>query len=295
MKLQCQPYTVSILVNGKPIKEFAHEDNVFVAAHRNTEYQVRVQNHSHRRILAVPSIDGVNVIDGEACSFTSPGYVIEGMASTIIKGFRKDDNEVGAFKFCAKGQSYSEGAGVKGNSGVIGVAIFQEKYTPLFNFTSQPFARVVSPSDDSDTYNPHVFYSHSIVGTEPVLGSITTSINDGPTYDCNVASEPYAASVNMKRTKSMQVTSTKSKGAPTAADLDLGTTWGKKLQDSVVPVTFDREETPSITYSIYYASRRALRKLGVPVDHQKKRNAKKTPSAFPGEQTYATPPKNWKG
>ena len=58
-------YTVDILVNDKPVRKFPFNDKLFVEARKGQEYSIRIKNNSWQRILAVASVDGLDVLTGK--------------------------------------------------------------------------------------------------------------------------------------------------------------------------------------------------------------------------------------
>src|SRR4051812_12764449 len=50
------------------------------------EYTVLVRNDTNNRLLAVMSVDGVNVITGETAGAAQSGYVVDARASTEVAG-----------------------------------------------------------------------------------------------------------------------------------------------------------------------------------------------------------------
>ena len=101
------------------------------------EYTLRVRNHSGERILAVTSVDGVNVVSGETAAPAQSGYVIEPWGSVEIAGWRKSLERTAAFYFTDLGDSYAARTGRPGNVGVIGVAVFKEK-RPVISYRRRP-------------------------------------------------------------------------------------------------------------------------------------------------------------
>jgi hypothetical protein len=77
-------------------------------------------------LLAVTSVDGVNVVSGATAGWDQTGYVFGPGERYQITGWRKTDAEVAAFTFVDSPNSYAERTGRPANVGVIGVAIFRE-------------------------------------------------------------------------------------------------------------------------------------------------------------------------
>ena len=91
------------------------------------EYAIRIRNVTGRRILAVTSVDGVNVITGDTASPDQSGYVIDPWGSVEIAGWRKNLSETAAFFFTEHSNSYAARTGRPFDVGVIGVAVFAER------------------------------------------------------------------------------------------------------------------------------------------------------------------------
>ena len=103
----------------------------YVAGEPGHEYSLRLRNCSDRRVLAVVSVDGINVISGETASPDQTGYVIDAGASLEIQGWRKDYERTAAFYFTDLADAYAARTGRPGNVGVIGIAAFRERATAV--------------------------------------------------------------------------------------------------------------------------------------------------------------------
>ncbi len=99
----------------------------WVAGRPGARYAVEVRNNTGARLLAVTSVDGVNVISGATAGWEQSGYVLGAGESYQITGWRKSDAEVAAFTFTAAADSYAGRTGRPANVGVIGVALFRER------------------------------------------------------------------------------------------------------------------------------------------------------------------------
>jgi hypothetical protein len=121
------------------------------------EYAVRIRNNTGERVLAVTSVDGVNVVSGETAAPEQSGYVIDAYGSVEISGWRKSLERTAAFYFTDLGDSYAARTGRPRNVGVIGVAVFKEKQPPIVyrSFRDKvaadaPSARAESPAAAAD-------------------------------------------------------------------------------------------------------------------------------------------------
>ena len=102
----------------------------YVAGNPGERYAIRLSNRSGERVLAVLSVDGVNVISGETAGTQQSGYVLAPHASVEISGWRKSESEVAQFYFTTLADSYAARTGRPEHVGVIGVAAFREKNQP---------------------------------------------------------------------------------------------------------------------------------------------------------------------
>jgi len=94
------------------------------------EYRVVVHNRAGEDLLAVVSVDGVNVLSGETASAEQGGYVVGPWRRVEIRGWRKSLDDVAAFYFTSLGDSYAARTGRPANVGVIGVALFRRAHAP---------------------------------------------------------------------------------------------------------------------------------------------------------------------
>lgn len=112
---------------GQMLPVHRHRGELYVAGQPGHEYEIRLRSREHGRVLAVTSVDGVNVVSGETAATGQGGYVIGGWSSTSIDGWRKNLDEVAAFYFTRLKDSYAARTGRPDHVGVIGVAMFRER------------------------------------------------------------------------------------------------------------------------------------------------------------------------
>ena len=99
----------------------------WVAGQPGARYAVEIRNCAGGRVLAVTSVDGINVVSGANAAWNQTGYVFDPAERYLITGWRKSSTEVAAFTFAESPNSYAERTGRPANVGVIGVAIFRER------------------------------------------------------------------------------------------------------------------------------------------------------------------------
>ena len=125
---------------GRTLPIYESGGHWFVAGRPGNEYQVTIRNRDRSDLLAVVSVDGVNVVTGETAASVQSGYVIERGRPLSIAGWRKSLEKIAAFYFTDLGDSYAARTGRPDNVGVIGVALFRRKSEPLAEL-EQPRAR----------------------------------------------------------------------------------------------------------------------------------------------------------
>jgi len=116
--------------NGAELVPYFYRGEYWVAGTPGTTYAIEIRNRLSERLLAVTSVDGVNVISGATAGWDQTGYVFDPGEGYQITGWRKSDAEVAAFTFTASPNSYAERTGRPANVGVIGVALFRERMPP---------------------------------------------------------------------------------------------------------------------------------------------------------------------
>lgn len=137
--------------SGRTLPVYESGGHWFVAGHPGNEYQVTIRNRDRGDLLAVVSVDGVNVVTGETAASAQSGYVIERGRPLSIAGWRKSLEKIAAFYFTDLGDSYAARTGRPDNVGVIGVALFRRKPEPLAELLEQPRSRVEAAGAASDS------------------------------------------------------------------------------------------------------------------------------------------------
>lgn len=278
---------VQVLVGGKPVKQYWHENNWFVEARKGANYEVKIKNNTHKRILAVVSIDGLSVLDGKSATSDSSGYVMSGYSSYSIKGFRVSNEEVNLFEFSDKSQSYAvkspTGESSSANCGIIAVRVFEEKEKPQTVFTKirQPHEwpyphipkrpRPVDPDMPCPWTNPEWSLKMLAKWEDENGGG-----HEG-TMCCDW----------MEQERGPQMRSLSFGGSPLRSKgFDMGTKFSEeKVADRVSETTFEKGYLLQDT-SIYYASRASLEEMGIKFAPEPK---VALPSGF--KDKYCQPPK----
>ena len=212
------------------------------------EYAVRIRNCTGERILAVTSVDGVNVVSGETAAPEQSGYVIDAWGSVEIAGWRKSLERTAAFYFTDLGDSYAARTGRPGNVGVVGVAVFREKRTPIALW---PQRDKIASADTAERARADA----------PMPAPATEA-------QAGAARSEAANADGMIGRESRALTS------------KLGTGHGRNETSYAQRVRFERaSDTPAETLAIQYDRRENLIAMGV---IRGPRYAQRTPDPFPG-------------
>jgi len=116
--------------SGRTLPVFWKDGRAYVVGRPGAEYQVSVRSRRGEDLLAVMSVDGLNVMNGEAANPRQSGYVLSPWSRLDVRGWRKSLDEVAAFYFTSLGDSYAARTDRPNNVGVIGVALFRRKPEP---------------------------------------------------------------------------------------------------------------------------------------------------------------------
>jgi hypothetical protein len=310
-------FDVNVTVNGNKCKLYTFQGRNFIQANPGSEYVIEVKNNHWKRVLAVGSVDGLNVLTGKTASEADSGYIIGAYSSEKIKGFRFSDDEWALFKFGYKfnGNTYAQSKedGSEKNCGVIGVRFFYEKdpivttYTvinngwPNYCYTGAISPQIYNCSAGGTSYSSNVNYQASNLGTQDLTyGSTNNTFKD---VSQQKMSKKRSAGGGCSAGDTKGITANYCASAPlghldnsldfcasaAAPDFDMGTEWGRKERSKVKTVAFERGCLAQ-SFDIYYASRESLIAMGVPITNELTANL---PQSFPDK--YATPPKNWRG
>jgi hypothetical protein len=253
-------YSVEVLVDGAPAPTFQHAHQSYVMGSLGARYTLRVVNRSGQRVEAVVSVDGRDVLDGRAADMRKRGYLVPAWGSVEIDGWRLSQRQVAAFRFASVRDSYAARMGNARNVGVIGVAVFPERYVP-------PPPPVYVPWD-----------------RERSSGAPARE-------ESTEAQSAPSASADARGGAARRAPS------PSARP-GLGTEFGERVHSEVREVTFVRAHAsrPAAMLGVRYDDREGLYAAGVDVDGYgvvDEATLRATASPFP-QRRYATPPVGWR-
>jgi hypothetical protein len=215
--------------DGRVLPVHERDGRKWVVGTPGQEYAIRVCNTTGGRVLAVMSVDGVNVVSGDTASPAQSGYVLDGWQCAEINGWRKSLASIAAFYFTELPDSYAARTGRPDNVGVIGVALFRER--------AQPIAAKEAP--DRLAASP---------ATEPVARQEAAAGAATAEGRADVARKSAIDAANMAP-------------APMAK---IGTGHGRNERSYVQTTRFERESAaPNETIAIHYDRRENLIAMGI--------------------------------
>jgi hypothetical protein len=132
---------------GVALSAHYYRGEYWVEGRPGAKYAIEIHNRLGERVLAVTSVDGVNVLSGETAAWDQAGYVFEPGERYQVNGWRKSDAEVAAFTFTESPNSYAERTGRPANVGVIGIALYRERQPQAW---AQPRLSEERPTNRSD-------------------------------------------------------------------------------------------------------------------------------------------------
>lgn len=121
-------YSVEVLVDGTPLREYDARGTTYVEAREGCEYSVRLRNHTPRRVAVALSIDGLNSIDAKTTTAGGASKWILGPYDSItLDGWQTSKTAARRFFFTTEERSYGSWLGKTDNFGIISAVFFREK------------------------------------------------------------------------------------------------------------------------------------------------------------------------
>lgn len=134
-------FSVEVLVDGRPVPEYAGRGRQYVEAFENAEYELRIHNPLAMRVAVALSVDGLNTIDARHTSaWDAHKWVIDPYGTIHVRGWQMSSENARRFYFTTERDSYGAKLGQTANLGVISAVFFRERrpYTLMPVTPSQP-------------------------------------------------------------------------------------------------------------------------------------------------------------
>lgn len=234
---------------SRQLPVYWHEGKAYVVGKPGNEYQLTVRNRQGEDLLAVMSVDGVNVVSGETAATPQSGYVLSPWRALEVKGWRKDLSRTAAFYFTSLADSYAARTGRPDNVGAIGVALFRRKAVE----PPAPISRVAPAAPYASAPSPAL-----------------------------ARKEANAAGAMADQSAERDESASLASRAPRAAER-LGTGHGRNEVSHARHVGFERATSePAETVVIYYDSYRNLLARGIVPAAPLAQPRRPSPNPFPG-------------
>ncbi|OOG53904.1 hypothetical protein B0E47_11965 [Rhodanobacter sp. B05] len=203
---------------------YRHDGRYYIAGEPGHLYQIGLRNRAGADVMAVLSVDAVNVISGDTADWSQTGYVLDPYADADVLGWRKSTSQVADFVFADFAQSYAVRTGRPDNVGVIGVAVFRRH---------RAYIQPVIPAPVADAASQDAYTSGSVPA--PAEESID---------------RPTAGSMAVPQTQASMNGAAMAK-APAGGPL--GTGHGQREESSITYVDFERASSaPDEVITLYY-------------------------------------------
>jgi hypothetical protein len=131
------PVRISIIINNKEVPLFKCPEtfsDMYMEGREGSAYTIRLKNTTTKKVLVIPSVDGLSVLDGKPADITSSsGYVLSPFQTMDIPGWMVTDKVAAKFKFGKSNEAYvALTEQNENNLGVIGLAVYAEKFIPPY-------------------------------------------------------------------------------------------------------------------------------------------------------------------
>ncbi|MBA3393897.1 MAG: hypothetical protein H0T89_14710 [Deltaproteobacteria bacterium] len=312
------PYDVQVIrESGETLPTYGLKNRFYVQGNANERYVIRVTNPTPNRVEAVVSVDGLDVIDGEAGDLRKRGYVVPPYGDVRIEGFRTSQADVATFRFSAVSESYAAKKGKARNVGVIAVAIFEEQ-------APEPESQIIVGGGGYGGYYPPYDYEDDLADESVSRGR--GGINRPAPKRTAKADRAPAEPSSADRSERAPTTTSRapspapardsggaSGGAPRHMDYDgdmeappppqlsqrsrpgLGTEFGEQRHSAASFTRFVRAAGKPIAIAeLRYNDTAGLIALGIPLQplpDEGELMTRETAEAFPGDHRYARPPR----
>lgn len=224
-------FEVDVLVDGRPLTEYAARGRRYIEALENAEYEVRVHNPTSARVAVALAVDGLNSIDARHTSaWDAHKWVIEPYGTIHVRGWQMSGESARRFYFTTERDSYAARLGQASNVGLITAVFFRERRpVTIMPVTPRPIYK-----DD---------------GTRDERAAPKTGSTDAP-------STQSEAGRGMDKQRSAQ-------SYPGPDDESAATGIGRSVRNDVQWIKMDLDSRPAGEITIRYEYRASLVRLGI--------------------------------
>lgn len=276
--MQINNVSMTIVINGArgdiTAREYIspHNRQNYIEGREGSNFTLRLHNKNNFRVLAIPSVDGLSVLDGKPAGEGSPGYVLGAGETLDIPGWKVDSGTAAKFFFAGlksngADESYvAQTGGDTLNKGLIGLKVFKERVVSH----DWNYARGIQLSSTSPMFG-------AMGGSKLSKSAMRGVSMNNASLSCSVSSASAStSSMSTSAAVEPEVTQT------------LGTGFGEAQDFQTTKTDFKRGDLIAMMV-IYYDDKRGLERVGINVN----KPVESRPSAFPADETGCTPPAGW--
>jgi hypothetical protein len=229
-------FLVEVLVDGRPLEEYAARGRRYVEALENAEYELRIHNPLSTRVAVALSVDGLNTIDARHTSaWEAHKWVIEPYGTISLRGWQMSSENARRFYFTTERDSYASKLGQTANLGVISAVFFRER-KPFVILPVTP-----APREPRPIYKEEDRIRDQNAPAEPKSAGASGATNERPDAAKQRSAQPY----------------------PPPDDQSAATGIGRSVRNDVQWIKMDLDSRPAGEIIIRYEYRAALVRLGI--------------------------------
>jgi len=244
-------YSIEVLVDGVPLREYATRGTRYVEARDGHEYSIRLRNQTAERVAVALSVDGLNSIDAKTTSARDASkWILRPHETITISGWQTSSSAARRFFFTSEERSYGAWLGKTRNLGTISAAFFRERHP-------RPAPIWKSPGHRQDELKQREG-AGAPAPSEPSRAPVPSEESASPQ-----SSERANAGRSMRESESKRTGGDSVAPLPEPSDDLAATGIGEKYDHRVRRVRFDAADAPAAVLKVRYEYRDALVRLGV--------------------------------
>jgi hypothetical protein len=285
------PYDVQVIrEEGDTAPTYAFQNRFYVQGNAGERYTIRVTNPTARRVEAVVSVDGLDVVDGENGDLHKRGYIVPPYGQVNVEGFRTSIADVATFRFSSVDGSYAGQKGKARNVGVIAVALFEEQAPP-------PETQIVVPPPPpyryEDDLDPGPAGARDAAKNMPAPRHAAPPAATASRSSGAPAAAPQRKAAADDEWEGQVGGSIEPSPTPRTNRAGLGTEFGESRYSAVSYTRFVRAAgRPVAIAELRYNDAAGLMALGIPVQPMPDEGelmTRETADPFPGDSHFARP------
>jgi hypothetical protein len=225
-------FSVELLVDGRPLAEYAARGRRYVEALENAEYELRIHNPTGSRVAVALAVDGLNSIDARHTSaWDAHKWVIDPYGTIHVRGWQMSSENARRFYFTTERDSYAAKLGQAANLGLITAVFFRER-RPITIMPVTPSERRPPYKEEDRIRDPRA---------APEAGTSGESSRNEGGRDAAKSARPY----------------------PPPDDESAATGIGRSVRNDVQWIRMDLDSRPAGEIAIRYEYRASLVRLGI--------------------------------